>query len=151
MNFNFTLINEFISFIFFFFFSCFFIFPFIIKLLNNFSLIDFKNKSFIKFNQTLENKLIRYLFLIESELKNKTDIILDLMNNIFYKKKDNLSYLISVEKKKIFIEINKLFKSEQIKMIKKFFNSVKLSFVRSFKNVYNEILNYNNEYIINYD
>ncbi|XZR52597.1 MAG: hypothetical protein ACM3Q7_00030 [Candidatus Carsonella ruddii] len=151
MNFNFTLINEFISFIIFFYFSCFFIFPIIIKTLNNYNLNNFKNKSFIKFNQTLENKLIKNLFLIEKKLKNKTNIILDFINNTFFLKKNNLSNLLTIEKKIIFNEINILFKIKKNKLIKIFFNKLKLSFTKSFKNIYNEILNYNNEFIINYD
>ncbi|WGS66674.1 hypothetical protein MEJ65_00030 [Candidatus Carsonella ruddii] len=151
MNFNFTLINEFISFVIFFYFSCFYIFPLIIKTLNNFSLNDFKNKSFIKFNQTLENKLIKNLILIEKKIKKNTNIFLNLLNNVIYTKKTDLLNLSIIEKQKILNKINILFKIKKNKLLIFFLNSLKLSFIKSFKNVYNEILNYNNEFIINYD
>ncbi|MGP4128072.1 MAG: hypothetical protein ACTXNS_00025 [Candidatus Carsonella ruddii] len=151
MNFNFTLINEFISFIIFFYFSCFYIFPLIIKTLNNFNLNDFKNQSFIKFSQTLENKLVESLIFTENLIKNQTNIFLNLINDIFYIKKDNLLNLSTIEKQKIFNKINILFKSQKNKLLGTFLNELKISFIKSFKNIYNEILNYNNEFIINYD
>ncbi|XZR53006.1 MAG: hypothetical protein ACM3Q5_00030 [Candidatus Carsonella ruddii] len=151
MTFNFTLINEFISFIIFFYFSCFYIFPLIIKTLNNFNLNDFKNKSFIKFNQTLENKLIKNLILIEKKIKTKNNIFLNLINNILFIKQNNIINLSIIEKQKILNNFNILFKIKKNKLFKNFLKLLKISFTKSFKNIYNEILNYNNEFIINYD
>ncbi|WMC19272.1 MAG: hypothetical protein NVS84_00030 [Candidatus Carsonella ruddii] len=151
MNFNFTLINEFISFIIFFYFSCFYVFPFIVKTLNNFNLNDFKNKSFIKFNQTLENKLIKSLILIEKKIITQTNIFLELVNNTLFIKRNNLLNFSTIEKQKIFNKIKILFKIQKNELLGIFLNELKLSFIKSFKNIYNEILNYNNEFIINYD
>ncbi|WMC19869.1 MAG: hypothetical protein NVS86_00030 [Candidatus Carsonella ruddii] len=151
MNFNFTLINEFISFIIFFYFSCFFIFPIITKILNKYNLNNLKNNSFIKFNQTLENNLIKNLYIIENKIKDKINFVLYYINNIFFKKKDNLLDFFLIEKEKIFNKINILFKKKKNNLIKRIFVKLKLSFVKSFKDIYNEIINYNNEFIINYD
>ncbi|WMC20464.1 MAG: hypothetical protein PNH44_00025 [Candidatus Carsonella ruddii] len=151
MNFNFTLINEFISFIIFFYFSCFFIFPIAIKILNKYNLNNLKNNSFIKFNQTLENNLIKNLYIIETKLKNQINNIFYFINSVFYKKKDNLLDFILIEKEKIFNKINILFKKKKENLIKKIFVKLKSSFVKSFKDIYNDIINYNNEFIINYD
>ncbi|AFP83860.1 hypothetical protein [Candidatus Carsonella ruddii] len=151
MNFDFTLINEFISFIIFFYFSSFYIFPIILNIINDNNINNFKNKSFIKFNQTIENKLNNYLIKKEILIKKNNNFFIKNINNFFLKKKQDFLNFIILEKKNILNKISIIFKLKKEYLIKNFFFNLKLSIIKSFNNIYNEILNYNNEFIINYE
>ncbi|AFP84052.1 F0F1-type ATP synthase B subunit [Candidatus Carsonella ruddii HT isolate Thao2000] len=151
MNFNFTFINEFLSFIVFFYFSNFYIFPIILNILNNNNIKEFKKNSLIKFNQTIENKIINYLIKKEINIKKNINFYTNIINNIFLKKKKDFFNFCLIEKHNIISKIFIIFKLKKEIFIKKFFLKLKNSIIKSFKNIYNEILNYNNEFIINYE
>lgn len=151
MNINLTIINEFCSFIIFFYFSCYFILPNFVNVLNENNLFNFKNRIFLKFNKTLNNKFLSFLKKKEHNIKNNINYVIN--NNKFNLnlKKHDLLNLIKIEKKYIFNIIKNILKKNKLILIKNFMNELKKIFFKTFKNIYNELLQYNNEFIINYD
>lgn len=149
MNFNYSIISEFLSFLTFFIFSYFFIYPLLIVNINNFNIENFKNKVYLNYNKTLYNKFIFELKKLEfffkeniffhcnnlcDELSKKKNIFLDMIIS-------EKNYFLKYFKNKIFLKYNFYIKN-------KFFD-IKKVIVKSFKNVYNELINYNNEFIVN--
>ncbi|ATX33434.1 hypothetical protein CUN91_00495 [Candidatus Carsonella ruddii] len=148
MNINFTLINEFLSFLIFFVFSFIFIFPKIINIINYNDLNDFKNKIFLNYNKTLENNLIKKIFIIEFEIQKQFDKNIKNINNNILKKKNFLLDIIILEKNFFIKKIKKIFNLINYNYIKNFYNELKINFVQIFKKIFNNIINYNKEFII---
>lgn len=148
MNINFTLINEFLSFLIFFVFSFIFIFPKIINIINYNDLNDFKNKIFLNYNKTLENNLIKKIFIIEFEIQKQFDKNIKNINNNILKKKIFLLDIIILEKNFFIKKIKKIFNLINYNYIKNFYNELKINFVQIFKKIFNNIINYNKEFII---
>ncbi|WP_433927851.1 hypothetical protein [Candidatus Carsonella ruddii] len=148
MNINFTLINEFFSFIIFFIFSFIFVFPKMINIINLNELIHFKNEIFINYNKTLENNFIKKLIFIEFKIKENIDNFIKNINNIIYNKKNILINIILLEKNFLMKKIKKIIGEINYNFIKNFSIELKKIFLKSFKKIYNEIIIYNNEFII---
>ncbi|UNB92077.1 hypothetical protein ACJEC8_00100 [Candidatus Carsonella ruddii] len=148
MNINFTLINEIISFIFFFIFFLTFIFPKIIDQINDQDIYFFQNKIFLNYNKTFNNKLFKKIIFIEQNIKNNVKIIIEDINNILIKKIFFLKNSISIEKKFIINKIKKKIGVININFIYNFIYEIKIYFLKSFKKIYNEIINYNNDFIL---
>ncbi|AFP83480.1 hypothetical protein [Candidatus Carsonella ruddii] len=151
MKINFTLINEFFSFLFFFLFSYKKIFPIFLTNINKNNFYYFKNIILIKYFKTIKNKIDIYFIQKELKIKNNIFFYLKKIDNIFNIEKKKFFFLIKNEKiilkKKILI----ILKNFNIKNINFFLNKIKISFLISFKKIFKEIILYNNEFIINYD
>ncbi|AFP83670.1 F0F1-type ATP synthase B subunit [Candidatus Carsonella ruddii CS isolate Thao2000] len=151
MKINFTLINEFFSFFFFFLFSYKKIFPIFLKNINKNNFYYFKNIILIKYFKTIKNKIDIYFF--EKELKIKKNIFFYLkkINDVLNIEKKKIFFLIENEKKFLKKKILLILKNFNIKNINNFLKKIKISFLISFKKIFKEIILYNKEFIINYD
>ncbi|BCG49222.1 hypothetical protein [Candidatus Carsonella ruddii] len=151
MNINFTILNEIISFLAFFVFSCIFVFPEIIKNNNDFETLNFKNQIFSKCNKTFINKIEAKINLLEFFINNELKIFLKNINNIIEVKRDKLILTILLEKDFLIKQIKKILKFNYLRYIDIFFQELRTSFLKSFKKIYIEIINYNNEFLVNHD
>ncbi|QLK13978.1 hypothetical protein V7Z36_00025 [Candidatus Carsonella ruddii] len=151
MNINFTILNEIISFMVFFVFSCIFVFPEIIKNNNDFETLNFKNQIFSKYNKTFINKIELKIILLEFFINNELKVFFKNINNIIEVKKTKLIQTILLEKDFLIKQIKKILKFNYLKYTYIFFQELKTSFLKSFKKIYLEIINYNNEFLVNYD
>ncbi|MFI4883872.1 MAG: hypothetical protein ACH6QK_00620 [Candidatus Carsonella ruddii] len=148
MNLNFNLINELISYIFFFIFFKIFIYPKIIKSINNYNIYYYKNFFFLKYNKTFNNFLKKKFLFIEKQTKNSIKIIINDINLFLFKKKTILKQILLIEKKKIINEFKKNTKKINLLLFKNFIYKIKNIFLKSYKKIYNEIVIYNNNFIL---
>ncbi|MGK2912655.1 MAG: hypothetical protein ACSLEI_00025 [Candidatus Carsonella ruddii] len=148
MNLNFNLINEIISFFFFFIFFKIFIYPKIIKNINNYNIYYYKNKIFLKYNKTFNNFLKKKFLFIEKHNKKYIKIIIDNTNLLILKKKNILKKILLIEKKKNINKLKKNIKKINLFLFKNFIYKIKNIFLKSYKKIYNEIIIYNNSFIL---
>ncbi|MFI4870073.1 MAG: hypothetical protein ACH6QM_00370 [Candidatus Carsonella ruddii] len=148
MNLNFNLINELISYIFFFIFFKIFIYPKIIKSINNYNIYYYKNILFLKYNKTFNNFLKKTFLFKENQTKNYIKIIIDDINLFLFKKKIILKKILLFEKKKIINKLKKNIKKINLFLFKKLIYKIKYIFLKSYKKIYNEIIIYNNNFVL---
>ncbi|XOD38989.1 MAG: hypothetical protein ACAF48_00025 [Candidatus Carsonella ruddii] len=148
MNINFTLVNEFLSFLIFFIFSFVFLFPKIISIINCEDLINFKNKTFLNYNKTLENSFLKKIIIIEIEIKKNFENNINNINNIIICKKNILFNSILLEKNLFLKKIKLIFNIVNHNFIKIFSFKIKTNFLKSFKKIFNDFIDYNKEFII---
>ncbi|MGK2915990.1 MAG: hypothetical protein ACSLEH_00025 [Candidatus Carsonella ruddii] len=148
MNLNFNLINELISYIFFFIFFKVFIYPKMIKIINNYNIYYYKNIFFLKYNKTFNNFLKKKFLFIEKQTKNSIEIIINNINLFLFKKKILLKKILLIEKKKIVNKLKKNIKKINLFLFKNFVYKIKYIFLKSYKKIYNEIIIYNNNFIL---
>ncbi|MGK2930986.1 MAG: hypothetical protein ACSLEG_00025 [Candidatus Carsonella ruddii] len=148
MNLNFNLINEIISFFFFYFFFKIFIYPKIIKNINNYNVYYYKNKIFLKYNKTFNNFLKNNFLFIEKQIKNSIKIIIENVNIHIFKKKIILKKILSIKKKQNINKLKKNIKNFHFFLFKNFIYKIKIFFLKSYKKIYNEIIIYNNNFIL---
>ncbi|AQU89423.1 hypothetical protein [Candidatus Carsonella ruddii] len=148
MNINFTLVNEFLSFLIFFIFSFVFLFPKIISIINCEDLINFKNKIFLNYNKTLENSFLKKIIVIEIEIKKNFESNINNINNIIIYKKNILFNSILLEKNLFLKKIKLIFNIINRNFIKIFSFKIKTNFLKSFKKIFNDFIDYNKEFII---
>ncbi|XRA05429.1 MAG: hypothetical protein ACN6LP_00025 [Candidatus Carsonella ruddii] len=148
MNINFNLINEIISYIFFFIFFKIFIYPKIIKSINNYNIYYYKNKFFLKYNKTFNNFLKNKILFMEKKTKTTIKIIINDINLFLIKKKIILKKILLIEKKKIINKLKKNIKILNLFLFKNCIYKIKYIFLKSYKKIYNEIIIYNNNFIL---
>ncbi|MFI4878648.1 MAG: hypothetical protein ACH6QP_00055 [Candidatus Carsonella ruddii] len=148
MNLNFNLINEIISYIFFFIFFKIFIYSKIIKSINIYNVYYYKNKFFLKYNKTFNNFLKKKFLLIEKKTKKTIKIIINDINLFLLKKNLVLEKILLIEKKKSINKLKKNIKILNLFLFKNFIYKIKHIFLKSFKKIYNEIIIYNNNFIL---
>ncbi|MFI4913455.1 MAG: hypothetical protein ACH6QR_00390 [Candidatus Carsonella ruddii] len=148
MNLNFNLINEIISYIFFFIFFKIFIYPKIIKSINKYNIYYYKNNFFIKYNKTFNNFLKNKFLFMEKQTKKSIKIIINEINILLAKKKILLKKILIIEKKKTINKLKNNIKILNLFLFKKFIYKIKYIFLKSYKKIYNEIIIYNNNFIL---
>ncbi|MFI4847147.1 MAG: hypothetical protein ACH6QJ_00645 [Candidatus Carsonella ruddii] len=148
MNLNFNLINEIISYIFFFIFFKIFIYPKIIKSINKYNIYYYKNIFFIKYNKTFNNFLKNKFLFMEKQTKKSIKIIINEINIFLAKKKILIKKILIIEKKKTINKFKNNIKILNLFLFKKFIYKIKYIFLKSYKKIYNEIIIYNNNFIL---
>ncbi|MFI4883704.1 MAG: hypothetical protein ACH6QQ_00635 [Candidatus Carsonella ruddii] len=148
MNLNFNLINELISYIFFFIFFKIFFYPKIIKIINNYNLYYYKNNFFLKYNKTFNNFLQKKFLFLEKQTKNSIKIIINDVNLFLFTKKIIFKKILLIEKKKNINKLKKNIKKINLFLFKNFIFKIKYIFFKSYKKIYNEIIIYNNNFIL---